>query len=278
MPQSKKKGRKPAHQNEFAFKHNPKSKLTEKILASPNVGVCRRCYDKIEWRKQYRKYKPLSQPSTCNLCKRRNVTSAYHTICNGCSKSKSALDKLKALMKEEGRGAKNQDIERVCTVCCKEPALPDQNDSSEAEQKVEDLTEKMEAKLGRPLKLREQKGIERRVDREIEKEKQRLKDERRRARGHTVTEAEETKAVEGEDEHDASNQSINSNRDTNINHYDDDDDENPLDKSHHDGGEDMENSDDEEDDAFLKAVGGKDKLLIGEAYQKMLLQNEAKLN
>jgi len=51
----KKKGRPPKHQNSFAFRHNPKSKKTDKILASPNVGVCRRCYDKIEWRKKYRK-------------------------------------------------------------------------------------------------------------------------------------------------------------------------------------------------------------------------------
>lgn len=51
----KKKGRPPKHQNSFAFRHNPKSKKTDKILASPIVGVCRRCYDKIEWRKKYRK-------------------------------------------------------------------------------------------------------------------------------------------------------------------------------------------------------------------------------
>ena len=51
----KKKGRAPAHQNGFAFRHNPKSKKTEKILASPIVGVCGRCRDKIEWRKKYRK-------------------------------------------------------------------------------------------------------------------------------------------------------------------------------------------------------------------------------
>ena len=51
----KKKGRAPKHQNTFAFKHNPGSKKTEKILSSPNVGVCKRCYDKIEWRKKYRK-------------------------------------------------------------------------------------------------------------------------------------------------------------------------------------------------------------------------------
>lgn len=56
----KKKGQK--YQNTFSFKHNPHSILTEKILSSPNEGVCQNCYDRIEWKKKYRKYKPLSVP------------------------------------------------------------------------------------------------------------------------------------------------------------------------------------------------------------------------
>jgi len=96
MPQSagtkkKKGGRAPAHQNKFAFRHNPKSKKTEKILNSPNIGLCRRCHDKIEWRKTYRKYKPRTQPGKCNLCQRRNIKAAYHTICGECAWAKSTL-------------------------------------------------------------------------------------------------------------------------------------------------------------------------------------------
>ncbi len=40
-------GRTPAHNNSFAFRHNPKSKLTAKILNSPNEGLCRRCHEKV---------------------------------------------------------------------------------------------------------------------------------------------------------------------------------------------------------------------------------------
>ena len=68
----KKKGRSPAHQNTYGFKHNPKSKLTEKILSSPNVGTCRRCYEKIEWRKKYRKVCDFSllndEKNICCVC------------------------------------------------------------------------------------------------------------------------------------------------------------------------------------------------------------------
>ena len=56
----KKKGPAPAHQNKFAFHHNPNSSQTAKIEAIPNVGLCPKCVDIIEWKKQYRKYKARS--------------------------------------------------------------------------------------------------------------------------------------------------------------------------------------------------------------------------
>ena len=50
------------HQNSFAYKHNPKSKKTEVILSMPIQGLCQHCFSVLEWRKQYRKYKPLTVP------------------------------------------------------------------------------------------------------------------------------------------------------------------------------------------------------------------------
>ena len=44
---SKPRSRAPAHQNSFAFKHNPNSKKTAKILASPIRGVCDKCKEKV---------------------------------------------------------------------------------------------------------------------------------------------------------------------------------------------------------------------------------------
>ncbi|KAL7530733.1 hypothetical protein ACHAWF_003497 [Thalassiosira exigua] len=90
----KKKGRAPKHQNSFAFRHNPNSKKTDKILSSPNAGVCRRCHEKIEWRKKYRKYKPRTQPGKCNLCFKKNVLAAYHTICTKCTTSDKAISAM----------------------------------------------------------------------------------------------------------------------------------------------------------------------------------------
>jgi len=42
----------------------------------PNEGLCRRCTDKIEWRKKYRKYKPLSKPAVSKHCRAPEHTGA----------------------------------------------------------------------------------------------------------------------------------------------------------------------------------------------------------
>lgn len=75
-----------AHQNRTAFRHNKGSKKTAAIRANANTGgLCQRCADKIEWRIKYRKYKPLSQPASCNGCKKRCVKAAYRTLCEECA-------------------------------------------------------------------------------------------------------------------------------------------------------------------------------------------------
>ena len=257
----KKKGRAPAHQNEFAFRHNPKSKLTEKILASPNVGVCQKCHDKIEWRKQYRKYKPLSQPSTCNLCKRRNITAAYHNICNACAKSDLAWKKMMmAQTQHDSESTSNTDVGRciekpkmeckVCAVCVKEPAIKDGSENGGIEAEIEEQIQLMEEKLKRPLKLRESKAIERKVTRAHEREKERLKAERRKAR-----------------DEEAAARLAGSNDNTNG---DGDEKQKGADDSSESDQESL--GDESDDDPFLQAVGGQNKLLTGEAYQQMMLE------
>ena len=73
------------HQNRTAFKHNPASRKTAKILSLPNEGLCTKCHDIIEWRKKFRKYKPLTTPRRCQICDQKKVTRAYHNICDYCA-------------------------------------------------------------------------------------------------------------------------------------------------------------------------------------------------
>lgn len=133
----KKKGRPPAHQNKFAWIHNPKSKKTDKILSSPIADVCKRCKEKLEWRKQYRKYKPLTQPATCNKCTQKVIRMAYHTVCGPCRKT-------------DGRD--------LCGVCFKEKVGrgPGMGGRLSIEEELE--------RAG-PMKLREKKAFIRKLER-----------------------------------------------------------------------------------------------------------------
>lgn len=59
---SRKKGQK--YKNATAFKNDlhDTSRTTKLINSTPVSGVCARCRDAIEWRKKYKKYKPLKAP------------------------------------------------------------------------------------------------------------------------------------------------------------------------------------------------------------------------
>ncbi|KAJ2019013.1 hypothetical protein IWW57_005163 [Coemansia sp. S610] len=83
----------PKYQNKFAYTHNRGSKTTKKILAAPVDGLCKRCTDQVMWRKQYRKYKPLTTPKKCVACEQKKVTKAYHVLCDGCAKEKGVCAK-----------------------------------------------------------------------------------------------------------------------------------------------------------------------------------------
>jgi hypothetical protein len=80
----KKKAGPPAHANSYAFHHNKSSKLTKHIGSLPIRFLCPPCVAVIEWRKKYRKYKPLTVVKKCTRCGQKKVKDAYHVICGDC--------------------------------------------------------------------------------------------------------------------------------------------------------------------------------------------------
>ena len=82
-----------SYQNKFTFRHNKNSKLTKVIQKVPLDHLCKRCLDKLEWRIDYRKYKPLSAAARCNLCMEKTIYKAYRTICDNCSHTKKICAK-----------------------------------------------------------------------------------------------------------------------------------------------------------------------------------------
>jgi len=233
----KKKGRAPTHQNKFAFKHNPSSKKTEKILSTLNAHVCQRCHDKIEWRKKYRKYKPRTQPGKCNECPKRNVKAAYHTICTDCTtKSEKAKALIRKAREESPELDENNTVLRACAVCVKEIALPDPPEDDDDRDYVDAMSR---------LNLRQKRALERKIAKEqleVEKEK---------------------KSMDRDDDNDNESENEGPRRPSGSSAQEAsaaDDDGNSPDYG------------DDDDDPFLKAIGGADKLLTGEAYQRKLLQ------
>ena len=289
----KKKGRAPAHQNTFAFRHNPKSKKTATILEAPIEGVCRRCREKLEWRKRYRKYKPLTQPSKCNLCCQRNVRSAYHTLCAGCAQSSAKAvqfvqewnqnhqqqnqlqpqdDEIETAASDDQQHPPQQDTSnttaeespsserrdtlpvwfvatRVCAVCVQEPAMPKENDNYR-DLTAQDSNATTTYREDRPLRLRELKTLERQRER--------------------AAAANKPQRHQPQQQHDDDDDDDDDDEQEDSQEEDDDDDGDNLPKGNSDYLA-VNDEMDDADDPFLRAVGGADKLLTGEAYQKKLL-------
>eukprot|EP01125_Pyxidicula_operculata_P000806 TRINITY_DN1070_c2_g1_i1.p1 TRINITY_DN1070_c2_g1~~TRINITY_DN1070_c2_g1_i1.p1 ORF type:complete len:287 (-),score=102.55 TRINITY_DN1070_c2_g1_i1:344-1123(-) len=83
------------YQNKTKFRHNKGSKLTQQILASPIEGLCKRCSEIIQWKKDYRRYKPLTEPKKCSNCNEKTVIRAYHILCQPCATKKGVCAKCK---------------------------------------------------------------------------------------------------------------------------------------------------------------------------------------
>lgn len=155
---------------------------------------------------------------------------------------------------------------KVCAMCCKEKALKDPNDTIEMDDEIDEAKAKLEEKLGRPLKVRESKNLERKIERKWEKEKEDAKLERRRLREEAENKN-KTPKIDDEPTNDGDD-------DDEKNDNNDDEEAEEADLSDHSDANEIES--DGEQDEFLKKIGG--KMLIGKAYQKMLLQREEKKN
>ncbi|CEP15206.1 hypothetical protein [Parasitella parasitica] len=84
-----------AHQNTSTWKHNKNSKKSRTIAALPVYGLCQRCTEVILWRKQYKKYKPLTTAKRCTCCQEKAIKEAYHILCDNCARSQGVCAKCK---------------------------------------------------------------------------------------------------------------------------------------------------------------------------------------
>jgi hypothetical protein len=83
-------------------------------------GVCYKCREKLQWRFQYNKYKPLKNVANCQGCKKKCVAKAYRTlcdhcaadrkVCSGCCRSMAEMDEEKRKRDEYLGLAQSDDI------------------------------------------------------------------------------------------------------------------------------------------------------------------------
>ncbi|KAJ2006241.1 hypothetical protein GGI04_000888 [Coemansia thaxteri] len=126
------------YQNAFAYTHNRGSKTTKKILALPVDGLCKRCTDQILWRKQYRKYKPLTMTKKCVSCEQKKITKAYHVLCDGCAS-------------EKGVCAKCMETEEIVEVANQKTSQQRLKEQQELEQKLASMRERQRRSYLRKL-------------------------------------------------------------------------------------------------------------------------------
>lgn len=162
--------------------------------------------------------------------------------------------------KDEAKSDKPKNNRRVCEICVKEYAMTT-NDDDGADG---DLDEMLASQAER-LKLRERRALQRKMER--------MQEEKR------TTKKKGTAAESFEENADENDGDSSGNHDDEIGgeRHEDMLGEHEDAKKESSSDENIVNIEDidEEADPFLKAVGGADKLLTGEAYQKALLERDA---
>jgi hypothetical protein len=131
----------PAHANRSAFRHNPSSRLTKHILALPINDLCPACEEQIEWRKRFRKYKPLTVPKRCVKCQEKSaIKEAYHVICRACCRKENKCAKCLEprsldVKKAEIRGEKES---KPAATFIKKPDSEEEEEEEEESENEED--------------------------------------------------------------------------------------------------------------------------------------------
>lgn len=99
-----KRGNKTGTKKSQGFKNTKAYKVRykqDKIDLQKNAvldRVCKRCYEQLQWKLQYGKYKPIKHPKKCQNCGSKAILKPYRLLCNKCG------DDLKKCTKCMGEG------------------------------------------------------------------------------------------------------------------------------------------------------------------------------
>jgi hypothetical protein len=89
IPSNRHKGPRHAYFNKTKFqpyRHCTERKPDDSWYRAMSSLCCPRCTKKLQWKIDYAKYLPQERARKCNLCQQKNVSIAYHRICQDCSR------------------------------------------------------------------------------------------------------------------------------------------------------------------------------------------------
>lgn len=84
-----------------------KERLSDSVFLYMTSLCCQRCCEIIQWKVDFGKYVSLEHPRKCNTCMNKDVTIAYHRICQACAKGRAICAKCQ-------KASKNTTPQPVC--------------------------------------------------------------------------------------------------------------------------------------------------------------------
>jgi hypothetical protein len=101
------------HQNKTTYKVQFKQHLIDLQENTPKDHLCKRCYEIIDWKLKYGKYKKLTVPGKCQKCQKKNILKSYRHNCEGCSSEFKICSKCSKPIEEFETHVTPKKIEQV---------------------------------------------------------------------------------------------------------------------------------------------------------------------
>ncbi len=74
-------------------------------------NLCNHCYEIVNWKLQFGKYKKLTQPAKCNICQMKSIVNNYRNICDPCAKTNKKCSKCQTSV-EVFKDSKDKHLEK----------------------------------------------------------------------------------------------------------------------------------------------------------------------
>jgi hypothetical protein len=116
----------------------------ERITQAMVENICPRCREKVQWRWNFDRYKPLTKPATCKNCKRKVVNKAYRDFCDPCAALKKVCPSCTEDWKLQLQLAKERDAAKGI----------EENDDKDADNDDDDNCGPGLHRVGKPEALR----------------------------------------------------------------------------------------------------------------------------